>query len=98
MTPGRSRQQKSGLQLALLLVAVLAAQSVAAGAPQYPFQDWTLPISDRVTDLLSRLRCCACTTATLPTACNFGSLDEKVQQTWSIAPGIARFNITAYNW
>lgn len=87
--------------LLLTFVAVLAARSAEAGAPQYPFQDWTLPISDRVNDLLSRLRYAMrirfalCASNALVFAC---SLDEKVQQTWSIAPGIDRFNITAYNW
>jgi beta-glucosidase len=64
--------------LSLLFVALgLATRAQAI----MPWQDWTLPIDERVNDLVGRL-----------------TLSEKINQTWSIAPAITRFNITAYNW
>lgn len=60
------------------VAAILAAVNAAASMP---WQDWTLPIEERLDDLLGRL-----------------TVEEQINQTWSIAPAISRLGIPAYNW
>ena len=66
--------------MAVAFAIAVTATLATTGLSLMPWQDWTLPLDDRVADLVGRL-----------------STAELINQTWSVAPAIPRFNISAYN-
>src|SRR5438128_1860121 len=61
--------------------ALALSLTAAAVAAVDPWRNWTLPLEERLADLLPRL-----------------SLEQMINQTWSVAPGIDSLGIKPYNW